>query len=688
MKRALLNALLVSALLVPGGRALADLPQIIDRAVLFGDPEYSGAQLSPDGKFISFLKPLDGTKNVWVKRLNDPFEKAWPVTADTRRPVQNYFWSNDSRYVLWVQDQGGDENFNVWAVDPAQPPAAGAKAPPARNLTEAKGVRAYIYAVPRSAPGTLYVGLNDRDAAWHDLYRLDIASGARTLLHKNTGRITGWIFDTTDQLRLASRSTAAGDQELLRVDGEALVKIAGCGVLEECAAIQFDLDGKRVYQHTNAGAAPSDLTRLVLLDVATGKETAVESDPLKRVDLGAAVFSEWTDKLLFTVYTDERVRRVFKDKAIEADFKVVQARFPGRDVNFGSSSSDERRWIVSTTADVEPGEVFLYDRQDRSMKSLYRIREQLPRQQLAPMQAIRFRSSDGLEIPAYLTLPKGVPAKGLPAVIFPHGGPWARDTWGYHTFAQFLANRGYAVLQPNFRGSTGYGRKFLDAGNKQWGDKMQDDLTWGVKYLVDQGIADGKRVAIMGGSYGGYATLAGVAFTPDVYAAGVSIVGPSNLLTLLGTIPPYWEAGRIVFHTRMGDPNNPEGKAQLTRQSPLSAAARIKVPLMVIQGANDPRVKKAESDQIVVALRDRGFPVEYLVAPDEGHGFVRPVNNMAAYAAAEKFLARHVGGRYQASMPEDVAARLGVLTVDPKSVVITPGAPEGAPASPAPPAPK
>jgi dipeptidyl aminopeptidase/acylaminoacyl peptidase len=435
---------------------------------------------------------------------------------------------------------------------------------------------------------------------------------------------------------------------------------------------------------TNAGAAPGDLTRLALLEVATGKEAVVESDPLGRVDLGSAVFSEWTDKLLFTTYDDERVRRVFKDKAIEADFKVVQARFPGRDVQFGSSSRDERRWIVSTTADIEPGEVFLYDRKDRSLKPLYRIFEQLPRQQLAPMKAVRFRSSDGLEIPAYLTLPQGIPAKGLPAVIFPHGGPWGRDTWGYATFAQFLANRGYAVLQPNFRGSTGYGRKFLDAGNRQWGDKMQDDLSWGVKYLVDQGIADPKRVAIMGGSYGGYATLAGVAFTPDVYAAGVSIVGPSNLLTLLETIPPYWEPIRVLFHTRMGDPNSPEGKAQLTRQSPLSAAARIKVPLMIIQGANDPRVKKAESDQIVVALRDRGFPVEYLVAPDEGHGFARPVNNMAAYAAAEKFLARHVGGRFQASMPEEVAARLGVLTVDPKSVVLTPKAPEVAPASPSP----
>ena len=287
------------------------------------------------------------------------------------------------------------------------------------------------------------------------------------------------------------------------------------------------------------------------------------------------------------------------------------------------------------------------------------------------MKAVRYPSSDGLQIPAFLTLPKNVAAKSLPLIVVPHGGPWARDDWGYDPYAQFLANRGYAVLQPNFRGSTGYGKKFIDGGNKQWGDKMQDDITWGVKYLVAEGIADPKRVAIMGGSYGGYATLAGLAFTPDVYTAGVSIVGPSNLITLLNSIPPYWEAGRKLFHERMGDPATPDGKAQLERQSPLNSAAKIKSSLLVVQGANDPRVKKAESDQIVIALRDRGFPVEYLVAPDEGHGFARPVNNMAMFAAAEKFLAKQLGGRYQEAMTPEVATRLKEITVDPKTVTLT-----------------
>jgi dipeptidyl aminopeptidase/acylaminoacyl peptidase len=289
---------------------------------------------------------------------------------------------------------------------------------------------------------------------------------------------------------------------------------------------------------------------------------------------------------------------------------------------------------------------------------------------MAAMTSVRYASSDGLEIPAYLTLPKGVPPRNLPAIVLPHGGPWGRDFWGFDNLTQFLANRGYAVLQPNFRGSTGYGKKFLDAGNRQWGERMQDDLTWGVKYLVKEGIADPKRVGIMGGSYGGYATLAGVAFTPDLYAGAVSVVGPSNLLTLLETIPPYWERIRVLFYERMGNPATPEGKKQLERQSPLHAAAKIRTPLLVAQGANDPRVKKAESEQIVVALRDRGFPVTYILAPDEGHGFAQPVNSMALFAASEAFFAKHLGGRFQEGGTPEVVARLKAITVDPKSVVL------------------
>ena len=341
---------------------------------------------------------------------------------------------------------------------------------------------------------------------------------------------------------------------------------------------------------------------------------------------------------------------------------------PNLEVTIAGGTNDDRKWMIVASGDTEPGARYIFDRDTKALTRQYQVFEKLPRQHLAGMKPIRYKSSDGLEIPAYLTLPKGPAPKNLPLLVIPHGGPWARDTFGYNALAQFFANRGYAVLSPNFRGSTGYGKKFLNAGNNEWGGKMQDDITFGVKHLVAEGVADPRRVAILGGSYGGYATLAGVAFTPDVYKAAVSIVGPSNLITLLDSIPPYWEAGRKMFHMRMGDPTTPEGKKQLERQSPLNSAAKIKTPLLVIQGANDPRVKKAESDQIVIALRDRGFPVEYIVAPDEGHGFARPVNNMAMYAGIEKFLWRHLGTRYQESVPREVSARLREITVDPKTV--------------------
>ncbi|MBA3514556.1 MAG: S9 family peptidase [Pyrinomonadaceae bacterium] len=642
-------------------------PPLIDRELFFGDPEISGAQISPDGKFIAFIKPFKGTRNVWVKRTEEPFDAAKPITADKSRPVTQYFWSRDGKYILFVQDKAGDENYNVFAVNPADNPAAGEDVPSARNLTDAKGIRASIYAVPRSEPDTMYVGMNDRDKAWHDLYKVKISTGERTLIRQNTERITGWVFDLKDQLKLATRAAENGDTEVLRVDDKGFTKVYSCNVFESCGPVQYHKDGQRVYFLTNKGAG-IDLTRLVLFNPATGREETVESDPLNRVDFSGASFSELSDELIATTYNDERVRIYWKDKSFEADYKLLQKKLPDREISFSDSTKDERLWLISAFSDTEPGERYLFDRQTKKLTLQYRVREKLPRTAMAPMKAVRYKSSDGLEIPAYLTLPKGVAPKNLPAIVVPHGGPWGRDSWGYNGFAQFLANRGYAVLSPNFRASTGYGKKFLDAGNKEWGQKMQDDVTWGAKYLIAQGIADPKRIGIMGGSYGGYATLAGVTFTPDMYAAGVSIVGPSNLITLLESIPPYWEQIRKLFYERMGDPNTPEGKAQLLRQSPLSSADKIRTPLLVVQGANDPRVNKRESDQIVIALRDRGFPVEYIVAPDEGHGFARPVNNMAMFATAEKFLAKHLGGRYQESMTPEVGARLKEITVDVKTV--------------------
>jgi dipeptidyl aminopeptidase/acylaminoacyl peptidase len=670
-RRSIIGLLILSALLIItlAAPVWAQGPPIIDRELFFGDPEIAGAQISPDGAYIAFVKPFKGTRNVWVKKTAEPFTSAKPITADTKRPIPGFFWSRDGKYVLFVQDKAGDENYNVYAVNPADAPAAGQDVPPARNLTDVKGVRASIFSVPRSEPDAIYVGLNDRDPAWHDLYKVKISTGERTLIRKNTERITAYVFDLKDQLRLATRSAENGDTEVLRVDADKFTKVYSCTVFEACGPVRYHKDGERVYFQTNKGT-DVDLVRLELWNPTTGKEELVESDPLKHVDFGNAIFSDVSNDLIATTYDDERERIYWKDKAFEADYKNLQKQLPGKEINFGSSTKDEKLWIISANADTDPGSTYLYDRSTNKLTLQYQAREKLNRSYLAPMKPVKYPSSDGLEVPAYLTLPKGVEAKNLPAVIVPHGGPWYRDSWGYNAFAQFLANRGYAVLQPNFRGSTGYGKRFIDAGNKQWGDKMQDDVTWGAKYLIAQGIADPQRVGIMGGSYGGYATLAGVAFTPDVYAAGVSIVGPSNLMTLLESIPPYWEQIRKLFYERMGDPNTPEGKAQLLRQSPLTAAAKIKTPLLVIQGANDPRVNKRESDQIVIALRDRGFPVEYMVAPDEGHGFARPVNNMAMFASAEKFLAKYLKGRYQESMTPEVSQRLNEINVDVKTVTM------------------
>jgi dipeptidyl aminopeptidase/acylaminoacyl peptidase len=637
---------------------------LLDRELFFGNPEIIGADLSPDGRYIAFMKPLDGVRNVWVKRTEEPFDAARPVTRDPKRPIPGFSWSRDAKYILFVQDQAGDENYNVFAVDPAE------TEPVARNLTGVQGVRTFIYAVPKTQPDILYAGLNDRDKAWHDLYRVRISTGERTLVRTNTDRIASWIFDNAGQLRLAVRSTENGDTEILRVDDAGFTKIYSCNVFEECSFEHFHKDGRRAYFITNTGNG--DLARLTLLDAETGAEEPVETDPEGRVDISGATFSEPTDELLATTYEDDKPRRYFKDKDLEADFELIRARLPGREISRASHTRDERVWLVSAWSDVEPGETWLFRCDTKELTLQYRVRERLPREPLAAMQAIRYASSDGLEIPAYLTLPNGVEPRNLPVVMVPHGGPWVRDDWSYDTIAQFLTNRGYAVLQPNYRGSTGYGKRFLDASNGEWGRKMQDDLTWGVKHLVERGIADAARVGIFGGSYGGYAVLAGVAFTPELYAAGVSIVGPSNLLTLLESIPAYWEAGRIMMYRRMADPRTPEGKELLERESPLFSASSIRTPLMVVQGANDPRVKKAESEQIVVALRDRGFPVEYVLAPDEGHGFARPVNNMAMMMAAEKFLAKHLGGRYQEGGTAEVVARLGELTVDPATVVLAP----------------
>jgi dipeptidyl aminopeptidase/acylaminoacyl peptidase len=646
---------------------LERLPPLLERELFFGDPEIANSQLSPDGNYMTFVKPYQDVMNIWIKRVREPFDAARPLTAD-KRPVPGYFWSEDAKYVLYVQDKDGNEDYHVYAVDPTAKAEESTGVPPARDLTPAEGARAFIYAVPEGTPGQILVGLNDRDPALHDVYRVDLATGERKLLIQNDSNVAAWVADLQGDVRLAVRQTPDGGTEILPVtDGKLGAPIYTCSWMESCSPIRFHKDGKRVYLISNKGD-DVDLAGLYLMDAATGKTTFVESDPEKEVDFGGAIFSDASEELIGTAYVGDRTRIYPKTEALKNALAFLGRELPDGEIDFEPQTNDDRLVKVIVSRDVDPGTVYLYDWEKNTVEKLYESRPELPTEHLAEMQPVRYPARDGLAIPAYLTVPKGVEAKNLALVVLPHGGPWARDTWGYDSLHQFLANRGYAVLSPNFRASTGYGKSFLNAGNREWGEAMQDDISDGVAHLVKRGIADSDRVCIMGGSYGGYATLAGVTFTPELYACGVDIVGPSNLITLLNSIPPYWGPIRTVFMQRMGDPSTEQGKKQLEAQSPLFSVDRIEDPLLVIQGANDPRVKQAEADQIVVAMREKGLPVEYVVAPDEGHGFRGEKNRLAMFTRVEQFLAEHLGGRHQESMAPEVATRLREITVDVASV--------------------
>lgn len=647
---------------------------LLDRELFFGNPEISGGQLSPDGKWISFLKEYDGIMNIWVKQFDEPFDAARPLT-DSKRPLYGYFWSRDGKYILFAKDKDGDENINIFAVDPSAKAAEGS-VPEARNLTPMEEVTAQIYQASYNNPDLFLIGLNDRDKSWHDLYKLTISTGELEMLYENTDRITSYGFDWDDQLRLLYQTDEKGNTTILHKQGDELTPIYETSVTEGAGVSGWNEDNTKMYLITNKGDL--DLSTLFLMDPISGEMKKIESDPEGRVDFGGLNLDRNTRKMISTSYTDDKTRRYWKDKTWEKNYKFLTKKFPGREVNFQSSTKDYSKFLVSVSGDRYASESWFFDTKTKELIHQYTPRPDLKEveEHLAPMKPIRYKSSDGLEIPGYLTVPQGVEAKSLPVVILVHGGPKGpRDYWGYNSLVQFLANRGYAVMQPNFRASGGYGKAFMNAGDLQWGKLMQDDITWGVQHLVKEGIADPDRVAIMGGSYGGYATLAGLAFTPELYACGVDIVGPSNIFTLLESIPPYWESARAYLHGMVGDPETEEGKKLIKEASPLFSADKINKPLMIIQGANDPRVKKAESDQIVIAMRDRGKEVTYLLAEDEGHGFAKPVNNMAMYADIERFLANILGGRFQEEMPEDVAARLEELRIDVSTVVYEPKEP-------------
>ncbi|MEX2590612.1 MAG: alpha/beta fold hydrolase, partial [Chitinophagales bacterium] len=638
----------------------------------FGNPEISSGQLSPDGKWISFMKEYNGIMNIWVKKFDAPFEAARPLT-DSPRPLYGYFWTKDGKYILYAKDKDGDENINVFAVNPMAEAQAGS-VPNSRNLTPVQDVTARIYAVSDNDPDLMMIGLNDRDKAWHDLYSLEISSGEMIKLYENRDRVTSYEFDWEDSLRLLSRTDEAGNTTILRLDKHGnTTPIYETDVTEQAYVAGWNKDNSKFYLVSNKGEL--DLSTLFLMDPETKELEKIEEDPKKRVDFGGMMLDDNTREIVYTSYTDDKKRYYWKNKEWEKNYNFLKEKFPEREISFQSYTNDYSKFLISVWGDKYPSESYFFNTASDSLIFQYTPRPELKEQEehLAKMQPIRYKSSDGLEIPAYLTIPNGKEAKNLPVVVLVHGGPKGpRDNWGYNPIVQFLANRGYAVLQPNFRASGGYGKAFLNAGDLEWGKLMQDDITWGVKHLIAEGIANPSKVGIMGGSYGGYATLAGLVFTPDLYACGVDIVGPSNLFTLLESIPAYWEAGRAYFYGMIGDPETEEGQKRIREASPLFHADKIKKPLLIIQGANDPRVKQAEADQIVIALRDKNKQVDYLLADDEGHGFAKAVNRMAMFAETEKFLAEILGGRYQKEMSEDVAKRLEEIRVNIDDVTYEP----------------
>ncbi len=608
-------------------------PPLIPLRHLFDNPERALARLSPDGRRLSWLAPRDGVLNVWVGDIDGG--EAVPVTDDRDRGVRSYMWSRDSARILYSQDVGGDENSHVLAVDAA----GGGRA---RDLTPFPGVRAGLLVVPRATPGHVLVSMNLRDRTLFDVYRLTLATGRIALVGRNPGNVIGWLADREGRLRAARAQTPAGDFQLLwRDDEDGELRVVAEYANEDGGhPFAFTPDGSRLWVGSARGV---DLMRLVELDPAGGAERVIDADD--EADLSGPLISDRTGELLGAAYLRDRVVMHAFDEDLARDWERVRALHHG-DPRITGQDAEETMWIVSFDDDRDPGATFLFRRGTGESKLLYRSRPWLDPQTLAPMRPVTITSRDGLPLRSYLTLPLDVEPRDLPAVLVVHGGPWARDAWGYDPQAQLLANRGYAVLQVNYRGSTGFGKRFMHAAEREFAGRMHDDLIDGVEWLVAEGIADRGRIAIYGGSYGGYAALVGATFTPGVFAAAISVVGPSSLVTLVRSFPPYWRPLLASTWFRfVGDPEDPEQLADLEARSPLNRVGDIVAPLLVVQGANDPRVTKAESDQIVEALRARGVAVEYLVKDDEGHGFVKPENRMEMYAAVERFLARHLGGR-------------------------------------------
>lgn len=611
----------------------------IPRRQLFGNPTRVQAQLSPDGRWLSWLASKDGVLNIWLSPLDD-LTSARAITDDRKRGIRFYTWLPDSTRVLYLQDEGGTEDWHVHSVDPV----SGAT----QDLTPLPGVQARLMGTSLDRPGQIAVGLNDRDKAWHDIYVVDVASGERRLVLENRDQLAGIVLDCTYVPRLASQPRAReGGRLLFRLEGQGPVPtlVPSATVEHEddltTGDFGFTQDGTTYHRISSIGR---DTAALFAIDWATGRERLLAEHP--QANISALLTHPVTRVVEAAGAQYLRMDWMPLDPTIARDLERLSGALAG-EIDIADRTLDDTRWIVSANAAEQPLTYHLYERPSGTIRELFSARPELKAYRLAPMRCETLRARDGLALPSYLTLPVDAgerPTKPLPMVLHVHGGPWARDGYGFNSNHQWMADRGWAVLSVNFRGSTGFGKAFTNAGDREWGRRMHDDLLDAVQWAVAEGIADPARVAIMGASYGGYATLAALAFTPEVFCCGVDIVGPSNLETLLATIPPYWAAAFEGLARRVGDPRTEEGRKLLAERSPVHAAGAIRRPLLIAQGANDPRVKQAESDQIIEAMRAKGLPVTYVLFPEEGHGLAVPENRQAFAAITEAFLALHLGG--------------------------------------------
>lgn len=628
-----------ASIAAPTRAAAIDVP-LIPREALFGNPVRTAGQLSPDGRWVAWMAPVNGVRNVFVAPASNP-GAARQVTSSTSRPIPQFFFSPDSSQIIFLQDRGGDENFLLYAA----PVAGGAE----RTLTPFQNTRVRVVGTSNTNRNEVLVGLNNRDPRWHDVYRLNLQTGQLTQVMNGDGW-GGFLADDSLTVRMGAKPNAQGGLDWFRItNGRAEERPFLSTDLEDAGTgpAGYTFDGRTLYWTDTRGR---DTAALYAEDTATGQRRLIGESP--RADIAGTLTNPRTGEV--QGYAEYYLRNQWNisDPQVKRDYDFLKQRFGDADVSITSRTDDDSRWLVSVDPVYETSKVYLFDRASRRVTEFYTPRPVLAGAPLVPMHPVEIRSRDGLTLPSYLTLPAhadrnrdGRAESPVPMVLLVHGGPWARDGYGYNTQHQWLANRGYAVLSVNYRSSTGFGKRFGNAGNMQWGLAMHDDLIDAVNWAVRSGVTSPDKVAIMGGSYGGYATLAGLAFTPTTFACGVDIVGPSNLQTLLSTIPPYWEAGRRRMYRQMGDPTTAEGRAILDRASPLNRANEIVRPLLIGQGANDPRVKQAESDQIVQSLQGRSVPVTYVLFPDEGHGFARPQNNIAFQAVAENFLAGCLGGR-------------------------------------------